>query len=80
MNTVPWQIEKIIELANVLQATGATPASTAEQIAAAFILNRPDYLPDGYADMVEAWGRLDHQWQGYVRFIKRDYMHHIAVG
>ena len=80
MNTVPWQIEKIIEVANVLQATGTTPASTAERIAAAFILNRQDYLPDGYADMVEAWDRLDHQWQGYVRFIKRDYMHRIEAG
>jgi len=24
---------------------------------------------------VEAWDRLDMQWQAYVRLIKRDYMH-----
>ena len=71
---------KIIDVANGLQATGATPASTVECIAAAFILNRPDYLPDTYADMIEAWDRLDHQWQYHVCFIKRDYMHRIEAG
>ena len=70
-----WQIEKIIEVSNQLQRTGSTPASTGERIAAAFVLNEPKYLPDMYADMVEAWDRLDDDWQIYVRVIKRDYMH-----
>ena len=70
-----WQIDKIIEVANCLQATGRTAASTGERIAAAFVLNRPDYLPDYYSDMVEAWDRLDNEWQNHVRRIKRDYMH-----
>ena len=48
-----WQIEKIIEVANCLQATGSTAASTGERIAAAFVLNRPDYLPNSYSDIVE---------------------------
>lgn len=52
-----------------------TPASTGERIAAAFVLNRQDYLPDIYSDMVEAWDRLDDDWQVYVRLIKRDYLH-----
>ena len=71
-----WQIEKIIEVANELQRSGGrTVASSGEQIAAAFVLNRPDYLPAIYPDMVEAWDRLDEQWQQYVRLIKRDYLH-----
>ncbi len=79
MNNMPWQIEKIIEVANQLQRTGSTGASTGERIAAAFVLNRPDYLPDGYRDMIEAWDRLD-TWQGYVRCIKQGYMHLIKAG
>jgi len=79
MNTLPWEIEKIIEVANGLNASGSTGASTGEQIAAAFVLNRPDYLPSMYADMVEAWDRLDDEWQHYVRLIKRDYMHLIEA-
>ncbi len=69
-----WQIEKIIEVANCLQATGSTGASTGERIAAAFVLNRMEYLPDMYSDVIEAWERLD-DWQWYVKIIKRDYMH-----
>ena len=74
-----WQIEKIIEVANCLQATGSTAASTGERIAAAFVLNRPDYLPNSYSDIVEAWDRLDDDWQHYVRLIKRDHMHLIEA-
>jgi len=74
-----WIIEKIIEVANSLQATGRTGASTGERIAAAFVLNRQDYLPNMYSDMIEAWDRLD-DWQGHVRLIKRDYMHLIKAG
>ncbi len=70
-----WQIEKIIEVANQLKQTGFTNASSGERIAAAFVLNRPDYLPAIYPDMVEAWDRLDEEWQQYVRLIKRDYSH-----
>jgi len=72
-----WQIEKIIDVSNQLQLTGSTPASTGERIAAAFVLNKPKYLPDMYADMVEAWDRLDDEWQDYVRRVKRDHMHQI---
>lgn len=71
---IDWIIEKIIEVANSLQTTGRTGASTGERIAAAFVLNRQDYLPTMYEDMIEAWDRLD-DWQGYVRVIKQDYMH-----
>lgn len=72
---LPWEMEKIIEVANCLQATGSTAASTGERIAAAFVLNRQEYLPDCYSDMVDAWDRLGTQWQEYVKVIKYDYMH-----
>ena len=72
-----WQIEKIIEVANCLQTANSTAASTGERIAAAFVLNKPQYLPDSYTDIVEAWDRLDADWQDYVRLIKREYMHKI---
>jgi len=70
-----WQIETIINVANSLQRTGRSGGSTGEVIAAAFVLNRQDYLPESYQDMVDAWDRLDQCWQHYVRLIKRDYMH-----
>ena len=73
-----WQIDTIINTANELQHYGSTGASTGECIAAAFVLNKPQYLPHSYRDMVDAWDRLDEEWQHYVRLIKRDYMHKIA--
>jgi hypothetical protein len=75
MTTLPWELEKIIEVANCLNATGRTGASTSERIAAAFVLNKPEYLPAHYTDLVEAWDRLDSEWQGHVRRIKRDYLY-----
>jgi tellurite resistance protein len=75
MNNLPWQISKIIDVANELQATGSTAASTSERIAAAFVLNNQHHLPDSYSDILEAWDRLGDEWQQHVRIIKRDYMH-----
>ncbi len=75
MNKQRWEIEKIIEVAYQLQHTGGTAASTGERIAAAFVINRQDYLPADYPDMVEAWDRLGEEWQAYVRLIKRGFMH-----
>ena len=75
-----WEIEKIIEVANQLQRTGSTAASTGERIAAAFVINRQEYLPACYSDMVEAWDRLEGDWQQHVRLIKREYMHLINGG
>ncbi len=71
-----WEIEKIINVATALQRDGKSGASTGEVIAAAFVLNRPDLLPHGYRDMLEAWDRLD-DWQLWVRVIKSDLMHRI---
>ncbi len=73
-----WQIEKIIEVANQLKDIGSTGASTGERIAAAFVLNQMDYLPSGYDNIIEAWDRLDEEWQGYVRLIQRDYRYLIT--
>lgn len=73
-----WEMEKIIEVAYQLKVTGGTAASTSERIAAAFVLDRQDCLPEGY-DLIEAWDRLGSQWQQHVRLIKRDYMHRIEA-
>ena len=78
MDTVPWPLQKIIDTANALHASGSSGASTGEQIAAAFVLNRPDYLPDSERDLVAAWDRLGHTWQAHVRLIQRDYLHLIV--
>ena len=72
-----YTIEKIIEVANTLQQNQPTGASTGERIAAAFVLNRPEYLPHSYTDIVDAWDRLEPEWQRTVRIIKRDYMHRL---
>ncbi len=74
MKQLSWEIEKIIEVANELQRNEGSAASTGERIAAAFVLNKQEYLPDMYNDMMEAWDRLD-DWQPIVRLIKLDYMH-----
>lgn len=74
MQRTQWKVEKIIETAICLQRTGRTGASTGEQIAAAFVLDRQDMLPSGYT-MFEAWERLDKEWQGYVMIVRGSYMH-----
>ena len=70
-----YPLQKIINVANELNQTGTTAASTGERIAAAFVLNRMDYLPDSYSDVIEALDRLGDEWQTYIRIIKRDYRH-----
>lgn len=70
-----WEIEKIIEVANCLQKYGSSGGSTGEVIAAAFVLNKPEYLPEMYKDMIEAWERLGGEWQQYVVTVKENYMH-----
>ncbi len=62
-------------MAKELQSTGSTVGSTGECIAAAFVLNRQDLLPGSRHDIVEAWDRLDSEWQGYVRDVKHNLMH-----
>ena len=75
-----WEIDKIIEVATALNQTGNSACSTGERIAAAFVLNRLEYLPEYYSDAVEAWDRLGTQWQDYVRLIKQEYMDVIEGG
>ena len=72
--SMPWPIERIIQVAHELKRTGTTAASTGQHIAAAFVLNRMDLLPEAYPDAAEAWERLD-TWQQYVQRIKRHHMH-----
>ena len=53
MLNVPYNIEKIINVANELTSTSSTGASTSEQIAAAFMLDRMGFISHGYS-MIEA--------------------------
>ncbi len=71
MRNVSYEIEKIINVANELASHGRTGASTSEQIAAAFVLDRMELLPEGYT-VVEAWERLDN-WQALVKDIQANY-------
>lgn len=72
MKNVPWQIEKIISVANELASTGSSAGSTGEVIAAAFVLDRMEFIPHGYS-VIEAWERLDGPWQQYVKIVKTLY-------
>jgi hypothetical protein len=71
MRNVPHEIEKIINVANELACNGSTGGSTSEVIAAAFVLDRMEFLPNGYT-VIEAWERLDN-WQPLVKKIKAEY-------
>ena len=71
-----WEIKKIIENANCLASTGRSGGSSGEVIAAAFVLNRMEFLPANYPDVLEAWERLD-DWQRYVKYIKANLMHRL---
>jgi len=73
------EIENIIAVANELLQDGETCGSTGEQIAAAFILNRMEYLPMSHLVVIEAWQRLGVSWQAYVMEIKQDHMHLIKI-
>ena len=72
------ELEKIIKVANRLQRTGETTASTSERIAAAFVLNDMSLLPESYPEVTEAWQRLD-DWQEHVTQIKQHYIHLIEA-
>jgi hypothetical protein len=78
MKIITWEITKIIKVANQLQRTGQTTASTSERIAAAFVLNNMALLPESYSDAAEAWQRLD-DWQEHVTQIKQHYIHFIEA-
>ena len=74
MKLLSWEIAKIIKVANQLNRTGQTSGSTSERIAAAFVLNNMNLLPESYQDVTEAWQRLD-DWQEHVTQIKQNYIH-----
>ena len=73
---VPYRIKQIIAVANELLSKGNTGASTGECIAAAFVLDDMQHLPQGYS-VVAAWDRIE-DLQKSVRRIHNDYMHLIA--
>ena len=65
---------KILEVAKELHRTGRTSASTGERIAAAFVINQMEYLPEGYS-VLEAWERLEPSWQRITKALHKAYGH-----
>ena len=76
MTDTPWEIKRIIEVANCLASGVRSGGSTGEVIAAAFVLNRMEFLPPGYT-VLEAWDRID-DWQAFVRIILEEYEHELV--
>ena len=74
MKALSSEMKRIIEVAIELKQTGYSPASSGERIAAAFVLNRQDFLPQGYT-MVNAWDQLNATWQASVREIRYQHMY-----
>lgn len=72
MINVPHPINKFISTANDLLSKGHTAASTSEIIAAAFILDRMEFLPYGFS-VIDAWERLGPEWQAEVKKAKANY-------
>lgn len=65
-NKMPWQVAKILDVVEELKRTKETSASMGERIAACFVLGRMDFLPILYNDPLDAWQRLDVDWQSYT--------------
>ncbi|WHI49208.1 hypothetical protein P3339_11975 [Microbulbifer sp. MLAF003] len=78
INQLSYPLDKILNTANNLLKTGTTGASTSEQIAAAFVLERMEYLPQGWS-VIEAWERLDTEWQYYVKLLQQECRHLIEA-
>ncbi|WP_308363650.1 MULTISPECIES: hypothetical protein [unclassified Microbulbifer] len=72
IDQLPYPLNKILQVARGLLEKGTTGASTSERIAAAFVLERMEYLPHGWG-AIEAWERLDIEWQLYVRHLWQEY-------
>jgi hypothetical protein len=65
---------QLLAIAAELHTTGRTGASTGERIAAAFIINNMEYLPEGYT-ILEAWDRLEPGWQRITLALHKAYGH-----
>jgi hypothetical protein len=66
--------QKLLSVAAELHTNGRTGASTGERIAAAFIINNMNYLPEGYT-VLEAWDRLEPKWQRITQALHKAYGH-----
>ena len=65
---------QLMHIATQLHTTGRTSASTGERIAAAFIINNMQHLPEGYT-VLEAWDRLEPSWQRLTMALHQAYSH-----
>lgn len=71
IDQLPYPLDRVLEVARSLLEKSAVRASTRERIAAAFVLERMEYLPSGWG-AIEAWERLDIEWQFYVKHLRQD--------
>ncbi|WP_299945296.1 hypothetical protein [uncultured Microbulbifer sp.] len=78
INQLPHPLDKILNTAYSLLCTETNGASTSEQIAAAFVLERMEYLPQDW-DVIEAWERLNIERQLYVKHLRQEYWHLIEA-
>jgi len=75
LNNLIWQIERIIDTANILNTQpNNNTMSAGERIAAAFVLDEPGLLPDSFS-MIDAFNYLTPTWQTYITEIRRHHMH-----
>ena len=72
----PWQVGKLIQVAQHLKKGKADNASFTEKIAAAFVLDDQLKLPEDLR-MAHAWAYLSLEWQAYVLDILQNYMNEI---
>lgn len=74
IDQLPYPLNRILQAARGLLEKGIGGASTSERIAAAFVLERMEYLPHGWG-AIEAWERLDIEWRFYVRHLRQECRH-----
>jgi len=78
INQLPYPLDRILHAARGLLEKGSGGDSTSERVAAAFVLERMEYLPSGWG-VIEAWERLDIEWQFYVKHLRKDCRHLIEA-
>ncbi|WP_250459468.1 hypothetical protein [Microbulbifer litoralis] len=78
IDQLPHPLNRILQVAHSLLEKGAGDESNRERIAAAFVLERMEYIPRGRG-VIEAWESLDIEWQLYVRHLWEECGHLIKA-
>ena len=73
MNPLTQKVDRLHELAEQIKAGVPLAAlSSGEQILAAFISNRMEWLPDDYRDALEALDRVGADWISALIMYRRN--------